>query len=176
MNLNLSKSRLGPTALLVVAALCLTTAAGCAGRRREAFLHDKTRTHVYRKPIAEVWPQALALLKEKGYSLRVGTQGFEATSEWLMHGAPSSLGTTQVRYHVKGTERGPGQCAIEFHKQLATETKSASSGGRSQELNDPGVRADGGNINRDAEMEWELLQKVDAESAATLRAEADKVQ
>ncbi|MCY0998934.1 hypothetical protein OWM54_17475 [Myxococcus sp. MISCRS1] len=175
--MNPSQSRLGALSLLVVAALCLTSATGCAGRRREAFLNDKARAHVYRKPAAEVWPQALALLKEKGYSMRAGKDGFEASTEWLMHGAPSSLGTTQVRYLVKAVERGPGQCAIEYYKQLSTESRGAQSGGRQQsEFNDPAPRADGTTFNRDPEMEWELLQKVDAESATALRAEAEKIQ
>ncbi|MCP3100973.1 hypothetical protein LZ198_19040 [Myxococcus sp. K15C18031901] len=171
--MNLSKSRLGATALLAVIAVGLAAVSGCAGRRREAFLFDKTRDHVYRKPIAEVWPQAIALLKEKGFSMRAGKEGFEAQTEWLMQGAPSSLGTTQARYYVKGVEKGPGQCAIEFHKQLATEARGADNA-RKEMTESVGNQS--GNFNRDMEMEWELLQKVDAESASALRAESEKIQ
>lgn len=171
--MNLSKSRLGTTALLVVVAVGLATVAGCAGRRREAFLFDKTREHVYRKPIAEVWPQALALLKEKGFSFRAGKDGFEAQTEWLMQGAPSSLGTTQARYFVRGIEKGPGQCSIEYHKQLSSESRGADNA--RNDTMDP-IHNQSGNFNRDMEAEWELLQKVDAESATALRAESEKIQ
>ncbi len=174
--MNLSMLSRGTTALLVVAALALTTA-GCAARRREAFLLERARNHVYRMPVAEVYPQALALLKEKGYSLKEGQSGYEATTEWLMQGAPSSLGTTQVRYLVRGIEKGPGQSAVEFTRQLVTESAgAANTSGRAREISEPAVRADGGNVTRDEEMEWELVQRVDAESAAALRAEAEKIQ
>ncbi|WP_426756724.1 hypothetical protein [Myxococcus sp. Y35] len=174
--MNLSMLSRGAAALLVVAALSLTTA-GCAGRRREAFLLEKARNHVYRKPVAEVYPQALALLKEKGYSFKAGQSGYEATTEWLMQGAPSSLGTTQVRYLVRGIEKGPGQCSVEFTRQLVTESAgAANTSGRAREVTEPAVRADGGNITRDEQLEWELVQRVDAESAAALQAEAAKIQ
>ncbi|AGC42014.1 hypothetical protein MYSTI_00664 [Myxococcus stipitatus DSM 14675] len=174
--MNPSQSRLGALSMLVVAAACVVSVAGCAASRKEAFLLEKSRDHVYRKPVAEVWPQALALLTEKGYSVRQGKEGFEATTEWLMHGAPSSLGTTQVRYMVRGIEKGPGQCVIEFHKHMASETRGASSQGRPPELTDAPSRGNATNFNRDPELEWELLQRVDAESATSLRAEADKIQ
>ncbi|WP_338871281.1 hypothetical protein [Myxococcus stipitatus] len=169
--MNPSQSRLGALSMLVVAAACAVSVAGCAASRKEAFLFDKTREHVYRKPVAEVWPQALALITEKGYSLRQTKDGFEAATEWLMQGAPSSLGTTQVRYIIRGIARGPGQCSIEYHKHVTTETR-----GRGQAQVEASGRPDSANFSRDPELEWELLQRVDAESATSLRAEADKIQ
>lgn len=174
--MNLSLSRRGATALLVLAAVSLTTA--CAGRRREAFLHDKAREHVYRKPIAEVWPQAVAMLKEKGYSFRAGKEGFEAMTEFKMEGAPSSLGTTYVAYLVRGIEKGPGQCSLEYWKRISTESRGADNNrDRAKEMGaeaDP--RTDTGNFNRDPELEWELIQRVDTESASALKAESEKIQ
>ncbi|MFP2924092.1 hypothetical protein ACLESO_02515 [Pyxidicoccus sp. 3LG] len=174
--MNLSMSRRGAAALLILAAVSLSTA-GCAGRRREAFLHDKAREHVYRKPIAEVWPQAVALLKEKGFSFRAGKEGFEASTEFKMEGAPSSLGTTYVAYLVRGIQKGPGQCSLEYWKRISTEARGAdNTTGRPSELNDSGPRTDTGNFNRDEELEWELIQKVDAESASALKAQAEKLE
>ncbi len=174
--MNLSMSRRAATALLVVASLALTTA-GCAGRRREAFLHDKAREHVYRKPAAEVFPQALALVKEKGFSFRTGKEGLEASTEWLMQGAPSSLGTTYARYLVRGIEKGPGQCSVEIWKQLSNESRGAdNTTGRPNEVTEAAPRTDTGNFNRDEELEWELIQRVDSESATALKAQAEKIE
>lgn len=171
--MNLSLSRRGATALLILAAVSLTTA--CAGRRREAFLHDKAREHVYRKPIAEVWPQAVAMLKEKGFSFRAGKQGFEAMTEYKMEGAPSSLGTTYVAYLVRGIEKGPGQCSLEYWKRISSESRGPDNSGPA-ERNEAGPRTDTGNFNRDPELEWELIQRVDTESASALKAESEKIQ
>ncbi|MCP3136172.1 hypothetical protein [Pyxidicoccus xibeiensis] len=174
--MNLSMSRRGAAALLMLVAVSFTTA-GCAGRRREAFLHDKAREHVYRKPIAEVWPQALALLKERGYSFRAGKEGFEASTEFKMEGAPSSLGTTYVAYLVRGIQKGPGQCSLEYWKRISTESRGAdNTTGRRTEVNDAAPRTDTGNFNRDEELEWELIQKVDSESANALKAQAEKLE
>jgi hypothetical protein len=172
--MNLSLTRRGATALLLLAAVSLTTA-GCAGHRKEAFLHEKARAHVYRKPIGEVWPQAVALLKEKGFSFRAGKEGFEAQTEFKMEGAPSSLGTTYVAYLVRGVQKGPGQCSLEYWKRISTEARGADTG-RAKDLNEDGPRTDTGNFNRDEELEWELIQRADAESATSLKAESDKIQ
>lgn len=174
--MNLSMSRRAATALLVVASLALSTA-GCAGRRRESFLHDKAREHIYRKPVAEVFPQAIALIKEKGFSFRTGKEGFEASTEWLMQGAPSSLGTTYARYLVRGIQKGPGQCSIELWKQLSNESRGAdNTDGRPTEVTEAAPRTDSGNFNRDEELEWQLIQRVDSESAAALKAQAEKIE
>ncbi|NMO16487.1 hypothetical protein HPC49_04190 [Pyxidicoccus fallax] len=174
--MNLSLSRRGATALLLLAAVSLTTA-GCAGRRKEAFLHDKAREHVYRKPIAEVWPQALALIKEKGFSLRGGKEGFEVQTEFKMAGAPSSLGTTWEAYLIRGIQKGPGQCSIEYWKRISTESRPAdNTTGRTNEVNDSGPRTDTGNFNREEELEWELIQRIDTDSASALKAQAETIQ
>jgi hypothetical protein len=165
----LSKSQLGSTTLLLVAALALTT--GCASNRREAYLHDKAGTHVYRKPVAEVWPKARELLAEEGYSVMEAKGGFEMQTDWLMQGAPSSLGTSYARYLVRGIEKGPGQCVVEFHRQNRVQSQAAhdtSTGETAKE----GIGTDSNSLARDYAMEWKLLQRVDPEAAKSLEAEA----
>ncbi|MFP2899014.1 hypothetical protein [Corallococcus sp. 4LFB] len=164
------------SALLVVSVLALAFS-GCAARRQQAYLEDKAMGHVYRKPIAEVWPAAVALLQEKGYSLMKGQTGFEATTEWLMTSAPSSLGTAYARYHVRGTERGPGQCSVEFRRQDRSESRAADdTSGRGKDMGESAVGAGSSQMKRDSELEWELLQKVDPDAASALQAEAKKVE
>ncbi|RKG76566.1 hypothetical protein D7W79_17490 [Corallococcus exercitus] len=164
------------SALLVVSVLALAFS-GCAARRQQAYLEDKAMGHVYRKPIAEVWPAAVALLQEKGFSLMKGQTGFEATTEWLMTSAPSSLGTAYARYHVRGTERGPGQCSVEFRRQDRSESRAADdTTGRGKDMGESAVGAGNSQMKRDSELEWELLQKVDPEAASALQAEAKKAE
>ncbi|NOK36193.1 hypothetical protein HMI49_23610 [Corallococcus exercitus] len=164
------------SALLVVSVLALAFS-GCAARRQQAYLEDKAMGHVYRKPIAEVWPAAVALLQEKGFSLMKGQTGFEATTEWLMTSAPSSLGTAYARYHVRGTERGPGQCSVEFRRQDRSESRAADdTSGRGKDMGESAVGAGNSQMKRDSELEWELLQKVDPEAASALQAEAKKAE
>lgn len=164
-------------ALLVVSALALVTT-GCAARRQQAYLEDKAGAHVYRKPIAEVWPQALALLKEKGFSVQTGAKGFEAVTHDLQVSAPSSLGTTFARYLVRGVERGPGQCTVEFHKYERSETRGATdTQGRGRDLGEnPAMGASTAQFKRDHDLEWQLLQRVDPDAATALQAEAKKVE
>lgn len=167
-----SKSSLGSTALLLVAALVLSS--GCAANRRETYLQEKASTHVYRQPIAEVWPKAKELLTEEGFSLMEAKGGFEMQTDWTMQGAPSSLGTAYARYLVRGIEKGPGQCTVEFLKQNRVESQGAhdTSTGASA-----AVAADPGSLTRDHALEWKLLQKVDPETAKSWETEAaQKVQ
>lgn len=154
------------TALLLLAALALTS--GCAARQREAYMQDKAHAHVYRMPLAELWPHARSLVQEKGYSLMENKGGFEAQTEWLQTSAASSLGTSYQRYLVRGMERGPGVSSVEFYKQVRTEARAADSGTAAQ--------TQGSNQSPilDSEMEWELLKRVDAEAAKTYQTEAEQ--
>jgi uncharacterized lipoprotein len=161
----LVKARRGVIAGMVVMGCVL---AGCASNRRDAYLQDKAAAHVYRQPIAQVWAQAKALLGEEGYSMMEAQGRYEMQTEWLMLGAPSSLGTTFARYLVRGGEKAPGQVAVVFHRQMRVQSRGASGGDA------PGAGTDSNTLDRDHAMEWKLLQRVDAEAAKALEAEAAK--
>jgi hypothetical protein len=167
----LSKRSIGSASLLLFTALLAT---GCTAARREAFIQDKTRDHVYRKPIAEVWPQVRMLLKEEGFSLIEAPGGYEITTEWLQMGAPSSLGTTYSRYLARGRQPNPGMTQVEFLRQNRTETASAPTPTRmpAESAGGPGNT----NLRRDLELEWKLMQRVDPETANSLKAESEKIQ
>ncbi|MDY7225878.1 hypothetical protein [Hyalangium rubrum] len=169
-------SRLGSTALLLVAALALST--GCAANRRDAYLHDKAREHVYRKPINEVWPEVKAMLAEEEFSIMEAQGGYELQTDWVMEGAPSSLGTSWARYLVRGIEKGPGQSAVQFHKQARVQSQPPNDGNTGYPAEGIGhAGTDSNTLSRDHAMEWKLLQRVDAEAAKALEAEAaQKVQ
>ncbi|RKH00856.1 hypothetical protein D7V97_29745 [Corallococcus sp. CA053C] len=172
--MNPLKSSSRAAALLVVSALALAFT-GCAARRQQQFLEDKAQGHVYRKPIVEVWPEALALLKDRGFSMMKGTEGFEAQTEWLQTSAASSLGTSYARYLVRGYERGPGQSAVEYRRQERSESRgAANTDGRTSDPMETEPKANSSQMVRDTALEWELLQKVDPDAATALKAEAVK--
>ncbi|MDC0706931.1 hypothetical protein POL68_00445 [Stigmatella sp. ncwal1] len=160
-------SRWGAIAL-VVAAFTLTS--GCASSRRDAYLQDKAAVHVYRQPISEVWLKAKELLSEEGYSVMEAKGGYELQTDWLMQGAPSSLGTSYARYLVRGAEKGPGQATVAFHRQVRVQSQAAhdtSTGGSAA-----GSGTDSNSFGRDHAIEWQLIQRVDAETAKAWEAEA----
>ena len=80
-----------------------------------------------------------------------------------------------MAYLVRVVQKGPGQCSLEYWKRISTEARGADTG-RAPELNESGPRTDTGNFNRDEELEWELIQRVDTESASALKAQAEKVE
>jgi hypothetical protein len=165
--MKLSKSTLGSTTLLLLATLALVT--GCASNRRETYLQEKAGTYVFRKPLSEVWPKAKEVLSDEGYEdFKEAKGGFEMTTDFQMEGAPSSLGTSYARYLVRGIEKGPGQCSVEFLKQSRVESKGAHDTNKGL---DAEATADTSTA-RDYALEWKLIQKADPETAKAWEAEA----
>lgn len=154
--------------LLAVTAL----AVGCASSRREAYIQDKASQHVYRMPIAELWPQVRMMLKEKDLPLREAPGAFEISTDWHMVGAPSTLGTNYVRYLVRGKQPTPASCVVEIFKQNRTEAGQGPVDMQTGQRRSIGT--DTTNMVRDSELEWELLQRVDPEGAKELRADAER--
>jgi uncharacterized lipoprotein len=161
-----------PWSLSVVLLAVSTLAVGCASTRREAYIQDKAMQHVYRKPIAEVWPQLRSMLQEKELEMREAPGGYEISTDWQMVGAPSSLGTAYVRYLVRGKQPTPAMCAVEIYKQNRTEAGPGPVDAQTNQRREIGT--DTTNMSRDMELEWELLQRVDPEGAKALREDAEK--
>jgi uncharacterized lipoprotein len=161
-----------PLSLSLVLLALATLATGCAASRREAFVQEKASQYVYHKPMAEVWPQVRMLLKEKDLPIREAPGTFEISTDWHMVGAPSTLGTNYVRYLVRGKQPTPAICAVEIFKQNRVESGQGPMDARTGQRGSLGN--DSTNLQRDMELEWELLQRVDPEAAKSLRAEAEK--
>jgi uncharacterized lipoprotein len=168
----MTSSKRSPWSLSVVLLAVSALAVGCASTRREAYLQDKAMQHVYRKPIAEVWPQVRSMLQEKELEMREAPGGYEISTDWQMVGAPSSLGTAYVRYLVRGKQPTPAMCSVEIFRQNRTEAGQGPVDAQTGQRRDIGT--DTTNMTRDMEMEWELLQRVDPEGAKALREEAEK--
>ncbi len=168
----MTSSKRSPWSLSLVLLAVATIATGCAAARREAYIQDKAMQHVYRKPIAEVWPQVRSMLQEKELPLREAPGAYEISTDWQMVGAPSSLGTAYVRYLVRGKQPTPAMCAVEIFKQNRTEAGQGPMDAQTGQRREIGT--DTTNMTRDMELEWELLQRVDPEGAKALREDAEK--
>ncbi|WP_375770322.1 hypothetical protein NR798_05350 [Archangium gephyra] len=167
----MNPSKRSPWSLSLVLLAVTTLATGCAASRREAYIQDKAAQHVYRKPIAEVWPQVRMLLKEKELPLREAPGAYEISTDWQMVGAPSTLGTNYVRYLVRGKQPTPAMCSVEIFKQNRVEAGQGPVDAQTGQRREIGT--DTTNMVRDMEMEWELLQRIDPEAAKALRTEAE---
>jgi uncharacterized lipoprotein len=161
-----------PWSLSLVLLAVTALATGCSAARREAYIQEQATQHVYRKPIAEVWPQVRMLLKERDLPLREAPGAYEISTDWHMVGAPSTLGTNYVRYLVRGKQPTPAMCAVEIFRQNRTEAGQGPVDARTGQRHEIGT--DSTNLVRDRELEWELLQRVDPEAAKALQADAEK--
>ena len=168
----MNSSKRSPWSLSLVLLAVASLAAGCTASRREAYIQEKAGQHVYRKPLAEVWPEVRMLLKAKDLPLRESPGAYEISTDWHMVGAPSTLGTSYVRYLVRGRERAPAMCSVEILKQNRTESGESPVDARTGQRQQIGNNAT--NLVRDHELEWELMQRVEPESAQALRQEAER--
>jgi hypothetical protein len=130
--------------------------AGCATFRgasaRHQYIESQSRDYVYAKPAGEVWPAARAMLFEKGYEVKNTGEGgtLTAESEWKYDGKNRS------RYLIQVNPVDEGHCKVVFTK-LEGDRKSTST-----------------DSTRDIGTEWELIQRVEPERAAEIKAEAEK--
>ena len=100
-----------------IAGVCLAVAtllavAGCSGSLRRNYIRDQAAYHVYRKELAEVWPQVHAVLNEKGYSWRENPGRFVLETEWLDSGGGTLGPTTASRFLVEGVTLASGGCVL----------------------------------------------------------------
>jgi len=139
----------------LLAALVATTA-GCAwfiaSEARTSFIEDATRQHVYEQPISQVWTGIRQLLFERGFEARDS----DVAGSFAVETAPKIGydGKTQCDYLLLGTKISEASCKVEFTKRETGPTGTTS--------------------HRDLDLEWDLLQRVDPQSAARIQSEADE--
>jgi hypothetical protein len=136
--------------------LLVGAATGCATFRassaRHQYIESQSKDFVYAKPAGEVWPAARQILFEKGYEVKNTGEGgtLTAESEWKYDGKNRS------RYLAQVNKVDDGHCKVVFTK-MEGDRKSQST-----------------DSTRDVGTEWELIQKVEPERAAEIKAEAEK--
>jgi hypothetical protein len=134
-------------------ALALTLAAGCASLRgyqaKQQYIKDQTRSHVYARPIATVWPEVRKLLFEKGFK----TKDSDSGNSFALETEEKKDGEEMIRYLVTGTKVDEGACRVEF-----TRVATGKVGRPATE--------------RDLDMEWTLLRRVEPDSGQKIEGEA----
>lgn len=143
--------------LVTVLLAMLTLSTGCS-HIRSAMARDKYRQkavmeHTYQRPCGEVWAAARTLLFARDYQVQSadGAAGLTLETEWKTEGKGNQV--TMSRYLFQGAAPTPESCRV----QATAATKQA--GGSTD-------------MERDWQMEWNLIKQVDAESAQRIESEA----
>lgn len=108
------------------------------------------KAHTYDVPLEEVWPFALQLLGERGYIVEKNESHgdgarFSAETGW------ARAGSAQLRIIVLGKSFADNSCQVSFTRQERY------------------VGQAGASMNRDLDLEWELVRLVDPEAAAAIQ-------
>ncbi len=134
--------------------LMLGLMVGCATLRGMGAKHEhietQTKNYVYNQSAQSVWPAARQLLFEKGFEVKnTGEAGMlTAESEWKYENKK------RTRYLAQATPVSDSQCKIVFTKMESDK--------------------DGSDTTRDLALEWELIQRVEPDRAAQIKAEAEQ--
>ncbi|MBL8910204.1 MAG: hypothetical protein JNM17_05795 [Archangium sp.] len=144
-------------ATLSLAVLSLTTT-GCAGMRAAAARSKHIQTavmgHTYQKPCNEIWAAARTMLFARDFQVKSAdaAAGLTLETEWkyVQNGNMSS----QSRYLFQGSAPSATQCQVQ-----ATRAAKSQQGQTS--------------MNRDWQMEWDLLKQVDIAAAQQIEADAN---
>jgi len=143
---------------LAVVVVVLSQAFGCGAIRaasaRESYIDGRAQDYVYNRPLDQVWGVARTMLFEQGYTVRDTGEGgtFAAETEWKQQGNQRS------RYLMTGMSVDAGRSRVQF--TLAEES-----------LRDGNWYNDG--ANRDNDIEFELIKRVEPDAAAQIESEAD---
>jgi hypothetical protein len=181
--------------LFALALLALLVGSGCAASNRETFMRERAGEHVYQRPMPEVWAAAKQLLTDEGYSGREVAGGYVYVTEWKETAGNASVGARFMRYLVEGKELGPARSIVRFtvvqratgstgagirdtepstHSGMAALSTGAGSesSGAPQESAEPGRKSALATGQRDLEMEWKLLQRIEPGKARAVESEA----
>jgi hypothetical protein len=162
-----SPRRRGALACGALLALC---ACATAGSRRDAELAKQLDAYQFRMPLAEVWPTALRVVSERGYTLvghdreligkeaqgAVGaffSKGFETREAGGQRAAETEPNAQNARYRIVGAEAG-GNSRVEYYVIYFLEA---------------GVPEQ---LTRDPELELTLVRRLDPGAATRIEAAA----
>lgn len=140
-------------ASLALLSSALLVGSGCAALRAASAKQNYIRTHsadyTFQKPLAQVWPEARALLFEQGFQVKdTGEGATTLETDWAYKGQ------TRVRYLAQGIAVSPTTCQVHFTKNSQTGQGSLMS-------------------DRDLDMEWYLIRRVAPNDAQKIEADAE---
>jgi hypothetical protein len=169
---------------------CLLLATGCAGSRVHQALQQRTEPYVFDQPLDTVWPVAQALLTERNFptfgngvphhlETAMLTPEGGAPGASTQGGAPAgkapggmgpgggggrggggrgragdNSGSALIRYNLDGDVVDAGHCRVRFIHYTRDNMDSPEQG-----------------PERDVDLEWELINRVEPQKATTIRQE-----
>jgi hypothetical protein len=159
---------------------------GCATMRHQDALYREAERHVYAEPIEKVWPQVVNLISAEGYPPRKGDREFILVTEWRSDLMESRVASSVSRIYAEGYRVDERSSMVRIFRQtvftgnkgaMSARENQTSSGltlgaNSSQELT-PASRAPvqmTRSVSRDGELEWKLLQRLDADAAEAIEA------
>lgn len=142
---------------LTLVSLLMSCAAIRGATARRKHIEDATRGYVYNRPIDQVWGKARQLLFERGYSVRDSGEGgsHQAETEWKLEG-----NDRRVRYLLSAMPAGDDKAQVQFTR---SEEQREKRGGWSPLDTD-----------RDLDMEYELIKRVEPDQASAIEADANQ--
>ena len=141
---------------VALAALALSST-GCAGMRaaqaRSKFIQNAVMAHTYQRPCNDIWGAARTMLFARDFQVKSAdaAAGLTLETEWKVTTTGSSMSSS--RYLFQGSAPTAGQCQVS-----ATQARKSQQGSTS--------------MNRDWQMEWDLLKQVDIEAAQRIETDA----
>ncbi len=141
---------------LTIAVIAVSTT-GCAGMRASAarakFIQNAVMGHTYQRPCNDIWGAARTMLFARDFQVKSAdaAAGLTLETEWKTTSNGNS--THSSRYLFQGSAPSAGSCQVS-----ATQASKGQQGNTS--------------MNRDWQMEWDLLKQVDIESAQRIETDA----
>lgn len=139
-------------------ALVVFSVTGCAGMRAAAARSKHIQTavmgHTYQKPCNEIWAAARTMLFARDYQVKSAdaAAGLTLETEWKFEGN-GSTGGGSARYLFQGTSPTPTSCQVQATRAYKNQQGQTS-------------------MNRDWQMEWDVLKQVDIPAAQQIEADA----
>jgi len=168
-------------------------ASGCAGHSQQRRLEQEAARFIYVAPAPKVMAQARSLLEARGYTVRdePGDRPVLSTP-WKQLVDAEGIASQVRRYLVAGKDLGQGRMLVRIYSitytTVGTVDAHPSLGNHSYQRGEGGGGAGGGGrmpfqvagqgaaaakgwAQRDLEMEWQLLERLEPELAQALKDE-----
>jgi uncharacterized lipoprotein len=173
-----------------VAGVLAVLLAGCAAQQREQHLHRQVGEHVYTLPAAELLEQSEALLRAEGYSpQRLSGEGPQVDTGWRQVSGSSPETRVFHRYRVVVAEDGPSQSRVQLLRAVRNESIPLINRGNPRTAINENTSTPNPVLQpteplklvehragwrRDLDLEWKLLQRVEASAAQAYQASAPR--
>ena len=143
--------------LSVALAVLALSSTGCAGMRaaaaRNKFIENAVMGHTYQRPCNDIWGAARTMLFARDFQVKSAdaAAGLTLETEWKI--AQNGNSMSSARYLFQGSAPSPTSCQVSATRAAKSQQGSTS-------------------MNRDWQMEWDLLKQVDIEAAQRIETDA----